>query len=397
MPGFDRGEAEFMTGRNDYAPVRADLEDGIAFKPDPEGNYIYLDSIENLIGTPLDDQLFGDAKDNTLSGGLGADLIDGRGGDDTIALIGDDIAEGGDGDDYFSLGAGNATISGGDGEDTLVFDPSGTVLYDLSQGIYRSEFAVQVPVWADGGSETRFDPDTGIGYTPQDVLETDAAYANSLDDVSRVIPDDPRFEIVIATEIQQFSGSFTGIEVISGGTEVNLVATTGDDLMVGLSGADTLDGLRGNDTLRGRDGPDILLGRAGDDIVQGGAGVDTLFGGDGNDRLEPGAGGSTIQFLFGQDGDDTYLVQRNSGNVVIDARAEVFGGGEDRVIFRDLTVADITVEVFATGGENGRSLQVNWSAPDGDSFVRVARLGDFVEAYEFADGTVLTADELLLL
>ncbi len=65
-----------------------------------------LVSIENLIGSDFDDQLFGDKRDNVLIGGgndgqLG-DVLRGRGGDDTLdGGAGTDILDGGKGDDIF--------------------------------------------------------------------------------------------------------------------------------------------------------------------------------------------------------------------------------------------------------------------------------------------------------
>ena len=44
-----------------------------------------LSSIENATGSPLADQLYGDAGNNILDGGLGADLISGGGGIDTVS------------------------------------------------------------------------------------------------------------------------------------------------------------------------------------------------------------------------------------------------------------------------------------------------------------------------
>ncbi len=396
-PGADRAQAEFAFASHDYDNVHADLALGVAYQSGPEDKITYLDSIENLVGTSLDDILRGDHQDNSLSGALGADLIEGRGGNDTIAILGDDTADGGDGDDYFSLGFGNATIIGGEGEDTLAFDETGIVLYDLALNQYRSEFAVQVPVWADGGTEIRFVENTTVGYTPQDVLETDPAYANSLDDAGRIIPDDPQFQIVLETEIRQYSGSFTGIETLIGGTAVTFIATPGDDLMMGLSAADTLNGALGNDTLIGGGGADNLLGGQGDDTLEGGAGSDILNGGDGDDVIDPGAGDDEIQFARGEAGNDTYRIGSDAGRVVIDIRAEAFGGGTDTVILTDLLVDDIMVETRQTTSANGRFLEITWDSGTEAGVISVAQLGRFVETFEFADGTIMTSDELLLL
>ena len=80
------------------------------------------DAIEGGAG---DDTLIGAAGADSLSGGAGYDRIFGGLGDDTIWTGAGDSAEGGDGDDLFLIaatrdaGANNATITGGEGGETL--------------------------------------------------------------------------------------------------------------------------------------------------------------------------------------------------------------------------------------------------------------------------------------
>ncbi|MEM6371437.1 MAG: M10 family metallopeptidase C-terminal domain-containing protein [Pseudomonadota bacterium] len=103
-------------------------------------------------------------------------------------------------------------------------------------------------------------------------------------------------------------------------------AGNGDDQIRGGIGFDTIDGGNGNDSLYGGNGADSLMGGAGDDLIEGGAGFDQITGGVGDDRLLAGAtadrvyggagddwisGGSnvgtTVDGLWGEDGDDTIV------------------------------------------------------------------------------------------
>ncbi|WP_296819468.1 calcium-binding protein [Brevundimonas sp.] len=70
-----------------------------------------LVSIENVRGGAHDDTLTGDILANVLSGRGGDDTLNGGGGDDTLS--------GGDGDDLLTGAGGHDTLSGGAGRDTL--------------------------------------------------------------------------------------------------------------------------------------------------------------------------------------------------------------------------------------------------------------------------------------
>jgi Ca2+-binding RTX toxin-like protein len=72
-----------------------------------------LTSIENVIGSSMNDTIFGsaDATANRLDGGAGNDRLNGRDGVDVlIGGVGDDVLAGGDGFDSFSGGIGNDTF-----------------------------------------------------------------------------------------------------------------------------------------------------------------------------------------------------------------------------------------------------------------------------------------------
>jgi Ca2+-binding RTX toxin-like protein len=86
--------------------------------------------IENLIGTPFDDQIRGNSLANVLWGRGGSDTVYGSSGNDSLfgedgndKLFGDsgnDLLVGGDGDDTLDGGAGNDRLFGDSGQDSLL-------------------------------------------------------------------------------------------------------------------------------------------------------------------------------------------------------------------------------------------------------------------------------------
>ena len=92
-----------------------------------------ISSIENLIGSPFGNTIYGDNNDNIIIGTNAADTIYGLGGDDIlIGLGGDDILDGGAGSDTVDYHlntdsvtvilttTGGTAVSGSAGNDTLL-------------------------------------------------------------------------------------------------------------------------------------------------------------------------------------------------------------------------------------------------------------------------------------
>lgn len=160
----------------------------------------------------VDDGLAGN---DSLKGGDGDDTIFGEDGNDTLkGEYDDDSLVGGDGNDRLEGGKGNDVLDGGDGRDILL-----------------------------GGSGE----DTAFGGAGND-------------------------------EIWMGSGN----DSADGGAD--------NDWMHGQTGDDTLDGGEGDDMVFGEDGNDVLIGGAGDDTLSGGADKDVIFAGAG-DEVDGGAGG----------------------------------------------------------------------------------------------------------
>jgi Ca2+-binding RTX toxin-like protein len=161
------------------------------------------------------------------------------------------------------------------------------------------------------------------------------------------------------------------------------------DILFGTANADQLGGGGGDDALFGRDGNDILNGAEGNDYLSGGDGIDTLYGGSGDDMLDGGAGNDT---LSGDRGNDTYLFGRGSGvdtlsNIDADCAASTdvvqFGAG---IIATDLELL-----------REGNHLRIGVRNTADALIIQSWFSGDIykVDEFRFADGTVLTAQQLM--
>ena len=93
-------------------------------------NSQYIEGVGNKIGTDGDDHLWGDHRNDFISGGNGDDKIEGRGGNDVLTgefgndqLIGgegDDSLYGLEGNDILIGGSGLDEVNGGQGRDTFI-------------------------------------------------------------------------------------------------------------------------------------------------------------------------------------------------------------------------------------------------------------------------------------
>lgn len=261
-PGTDRGEI----ASSSFGHLDVDLAAGVAtfrlFSGGQENDT--LTGVENIIGGDGDDTLRGDNRDNMLSGGAGADRLEGRGGNDVLVLDDADVALGGDGDDRFVIGLGDMTIDGGDGDDTLDFGTfKGTIRIDTAAGTFEAELEVEQPVWSSDSGTTPRSKD-GLQLTPQDVLKADATFANSTGDLARapVVEDtadsDVDLEIDFVTGTQSVRGTFTSIEQFVAGA-ARLTGSAADDHFVGSDGVNVFEGGRGNDILDGMGGSDTAI------------------------------------------------------------------------------------------------------------------------------------------
>ena len=260
-----------------------------------------LVNFENVTGSRFNDQLFGNAGDNTVNGGDGDDTIDGGLGTDTLigglgtdtlvfnqaqsgvtvnlsvttqqdtfgsglkTISGFENITGTGFDDVLNGDNRNNTIIGGDGNDTI-------------NGGWGDDFIV-------GGKGTD-SLDGGVGYDTISLAGADAGYVIDI------------YLGTSSTTGSYGSDSVLGFESVIG-TDYNdtIYGNWADNLLIGGGGNDTIRGGNGNDTLYGGAGDDTLNGQGNDDTLYGGDGNDTLFGEDGDDTLDGGAGNDTASYL----------------------------------------------------------------------------------------------------
>jgi VCBS repeat-containing protein len=161
--------------------------------------------VENLIGGAGNDTLTGDDNANILSGGLGVDVINGMGGDDTIR---------------WALVDGADIIDGGSGINTLQIVGTG------GNDIFTASFVNGVPVIANGPTTTNiqnYSLDLGAGNS--DTL----SYAGT---ATQVI-------VNLGTGTATGFSSIAGVENVTGGD--------GDDFFYGNGSNNAFDGGAGDD------------------------------------------------------------------------------------------------------------------------------------------------------
>lgn len=208
---------------------------------DGDGATDIFSGFETVIGSAFDDVIFGDNAANLISGGAGADVLLGLGGNDI--LIG-------------GPGAAN-TLQGGTGDDRYLLTAYDTVVELAGEGNDTVETALNSLVLA-ANVETLIFTGTGAFYATGNVT------ANVI------------------------SGGASGDRLDGGDGDDTLRGGGGNDLLIGGSGADTLYGEAGNDILNGGAGNDVLIGGAGDDryVVDSGGDQIIELAGQGIDTVE---------------------------------------------------------------------------------------------------------------
>ena len=113
-----------------------------------------LSTIENIDGSPHNDDLTGDENPNNFRGMDGDDRLNGGAGNDAlIGGDGDDALDGGAGNDFLAGGDGDDTLRGGADTDFLVDGPGDDDLYG-GDGV---DFFIFSPVAGTGGSDVILD------------------------------------------------------------------------------------------------------------------------------------------------------------------------------------------------------------------------------------------------
>ena len=297
------GDVDTVSYARSEKGVNKNLSTVTADRTDTElGNDTAFDSIENIIGTGVDDTLTGNAVDNVIEGGDGADILDG--GDETAAAQGGrgDTLSYANSDQRVSVNlatnsafgghaagdniaatdaAGNNSfenIIGSDHDDILTGDGANNRLYG---GVGEDELD------GGGGSDTI---EGGAGMDELDGGNADEANIGTGNDTDN--------------DTLSYSHSNAGVIVNLATSKVSGGHADGDEIAVNrnvfnhdgdtetepvdVSTFESATGSAHNDRLSGDHRANTLSGLAGNDILRGGAGSDTLIGGPGADDMDGG-------------------------------------------------------------------------------------------------------------
>lgn len=464
------------------------------------GNYIQGDDIYDAGGN---DWIDGKAGNDTLLGTGGSDTI--YGGDGSDALYGDwdmtaqdrgnfiagsDLVYGGAGSDYIYADQGDDTLDGGIGADVLsyagFFDDFGNTTFrvtlNLTTGIgtvfgtdtfdqTTSVFGTQTVSGFETITLTAGD-DVIFTQTPASVLfpptltvnagdgndklyggtQLDQLYGGNGNDTLRgggpadangafdklyggagndiyillgeanpveqagggtdlvqiaylttytLLQDFENLSLLVAAGAANGTGNALANTILGNGFDNRLLGMAGHDLLSGGLGNDYLDGGIGNDTLIGGDGNDRTFGSAGNDSLNGGVGNDSLYGGAGNDTLQGSAGDDLVQGGMGRDdlyggaGADRFIFASaaEAGLGSLSDRIIGFVSHEDRLNLKAIAAGQTYID---SNPFNGHAGQVRYDATTG--ILQGDLNGDSFADYEISlgIGTVLVAGDLFL-
>jgi trimeric autotransporter adhesin len=362
-----------------YEISQIEFADGVTWNAE----HLRASSLFDLYWVPEGATVTGSEQADFVDGGMGADALYGRGGNDVIdGWEGEDHLAGDGGNDTYVVrtGSGHDRIDAYDGTATRVE----TVRFDdvASTGLtaIRASGNNLVLEYGPGDSVTVANHFSGAHYQ-MNLFQFADGVTWSAAQLFAAYP-------IAASEGDENVGFTDGAEnVTGGGGHDTLRVFGGDDVVDGGIGNDSLYGGNGADTLRGGEGGDRLDGDAGNDTLEGGAGNDTLSGGDGNDVIDGGAGNDS---LTGGAGNDTYLVRLGDGHDRIDAYDPVVGRVET-LRFLDVASTQLT-------GIRIVNAEFVLEYGNGDSVTIPHQLSSShyqINQFQFADGVTWTSGQLM--
>lgn len=266
-----------------------------------------LSSLETIVGSAFDDDIISFAR--LVTGGLGNDRLAAVGVNATV--------DGGEGNDSLQGGAGDERLIGGVGNDYLyAYTGNDTAVFAGARWMYQiglDAYGQLVVADTVGGAGT--DTVTGVE-------------ALGFDDVT----------LSVKTLVGD-NDTVSGDIVFGGGGNDSLSAASPWSQVI-------LDGGYGNDTLQGSysNQPDILIGGHGDDSIDV-SGADIVDGGDGNDLISMSLSTSPAT-ITGGNGIDRFVFNGASGDV----NGPIFDGTK---IITDFVAGD--------GGETIDLRNIMWS------------------------------------
>ena len=186
--------------------------------------------------------------------------------------------------------AGTASVGGGIGGGSLIYDGSPGELNDVTVAFSGDTYTVTE---SGPGVQIFFDPSSCSGDTATIMCE-------AAEFMSRLGDGDDKLSFLSVPQLQAIPDLADG-----GPGDDELSGSDGREVLFGGPGTDNLTGGAGNDNLLGGAGSDVLAGGPGDDAfedigapLEGIPGVDSVSGGEGNDRLDQGSSDFAIAQAF---------------------------------------------------------------------------------------------------
>jgi Ca2+-binding RTX toxin-like protein len=260
------------------------------------------------------------------------------------------VLQGEEGNDQLDGGLDDDVLQGGTGHDTYFFN--------LGDGIDTIEDVAA----AGEGNRIQF----GVGISRNDLTVTHDEAARML--TIQVGTSGPDRLVLTGFDLAGVNGSLV-VETLTfaDGTTTSLASFFGPAIT------------EGNDTITTEAGDDVINALGGDDLVDAGAGNDIIAGGTGNDTLTGGPG------------DDTYVYNAGDGVDTINDTS-LLGGGNTLQFRPGISPNDLTLDVgsfLIRVGTTGGALHLSSFDPDDVFGART------IETFRFADGTVLSYDQLV--
>jgi Ca2+-binding RTX toxin-like protein len=242
------------------AGVVVDLEAGTATGGFGDGAFSdILFNIQNIMGSPYYDELYGDGNSNVIDGGGGSDIMNGRGWIDTLSFASykEGVYASLEQGLAFSLGieSWSSTISGFE-------NITGSPYNDLLEGNRMDNVL-----------------DGGLGWNAVTFQHTGPALEGTL----AIAEDGITAVNGVIANLQNQTATGRGNDTIRN-FEI-LIGSMYDDILTGTIGDNIIHGLGGNDMINGNPGNDYLFGGEGDDVLIGGKGGDFIDGGPGIDKV----------------------------------------------------------------------------------------------------------------
>ncbi|SEO65767.1 Hemolysin-type calcium-binding repeat-containing protein, partial [Duganella sp. CF517] len=338
----------------DYVVTRPSLTDTVL--TDGAGNVITARGVEHFafadgdktlaqvqdnIGSPGNDSLYGTDGNDMLNGGLGVDTLSGGVGDDTYVLF----------------NAADAVLeNAGEGVDLVQVALTAAGTYTLAANVENASVTAAASIAANLTGNSLDNVLTGnaaantlTGGAGNDQLDggtgADKLIGGSGDDLYLV---DAAGDVVTELTGEGADTVWTSLATYTLTANVEHLAYTGkaaftatgnalDNVIIGGNAGNKLDGGAGNDSLTGGNGADSLAGGLGDDTIAAGLGKDTIDGGTGNDVVQV-AGNFASYKITRPSATDTVLTGQN-GTV--------------------LTVRNVESFVFADGAKSLDDVQYN--------------------------------------